>query len=67
VYESLLYQVPILRVYLTIRALVEGVRIRGLSYYGRLPLSGPALDLALAVITLGQPIPITELLGWDTS
>jgi len=67
VYESLLYQVPILRVYLTIRALVEGVRIRGLSYYGRLPLSGPALDLALAAITLGRPIPITELLGWDTS
>lgn len=67
VYESLAYQVPILRVYLTIRALVEGVRIRGLSYYGRLPLSGPALDLALAVITLGRPIPITELLGWDTS
>lgn len=67
VYESLAYQVPILRVYLTIRALVEGVRIRGLSYYGRLPLSGPALDLALAVITLGRPIPITELLDWDTS
>ena len=67
VYESLAYQVPILRVYLTIRALVEGVRIRGLSYYGRLPLSGPALDLALAVITLGRSIPITELLDWDTS
>ena len=67
VYESLAYQVPILRVYLTIRALVEGVRIKGLSYYGRLPLSGPALDVALAVIALGRPIPITELLGWDTS
>lgn len=66
VYESLAYQLPVIRVYSTMKALLEGVKAK-LAYFGRLPLPPHWADIALAAITLGQPIPITELLDWNTS
>lgn len=65
VYESLAYQLPVIRVYSAMKALLEGVKAK-LAYFGRLPLPPHWADIALAAITLGEPIPITEL-GWDTS
>lgn len=65
VYESLAYQLPVIRVYSTMKALLEGVKAK-LAYFGRLPLPPHWADIALAAMTLGQSIPI-ELLDWDTS
>lgn len=61
VYESLAYQLPVIRVYSTMKALLEGVKAK-LAYFGRLPLPPHWADIALAAITLMTPLEV-----WDTS
>jgi hypothetical protein len=61
VYESLAYQVPISRVYLTLRSLVEGFHPAPISYRGRIPLSRRWVEVALFCLTEDEPLP------WDSS